>query len=139
MASNKNNQPYFIVRASAFPEGQADGTFVRSCDRTGKLAQEGTYRSVRFGARVGALVAESPAKDREALVVSCVLSARKLAEGGVKVPAGLVNMLAYETRNGVPSETKAMREMIDHVAEVRSRLRNPSKRKETARAILSGE
>ena len=139
MASNKNGQPYFVVRASAFPEGQADGPFVRTCDRKGQLTQDGTYRIVRFGARVGALVAESPAKDREALVVSCVLSARKLAAGGVKVPAGLVNMLAYETRGGVPEDSKAMREMIDHVAEVRARLRNPSKRKETARAILSGE
>lgn len=136
MASkNKNNQSYFVVRASAFPEGQADGGFALACDRTGKPDSDGTWRRVRFGARVSELIAGLPAKERDSVVVLSVLAARKNRENGQGTRAGLVDMLAFEAREA----DQVTREIADAVVEKRARLRNPATRKSVAKAILAGE
>lgn len=139
--TNRLNQPSFVVPFRYFEDAPEALAFVRRSTRAGEAKADGTHALVTFGARVGALVSETPAKDREAAIVGAVLAAGKLRAAGHKGLAGKgrVDMVAWLARGGVPSDTPAMKALVEDVASTRRALRRASTRRQTAKAILAGE
>ena len=146
MRTNRNNQPSFTVPVAAFHAADvppfvdpAGGhAYAYPSDGVGRRVDvdDARYATVRFGARVGRMIAATPTADRNAVIVATVAAARRVRSrmaGRNRVGAD-----AFVVATGVGvADADNPRAIADAVVALRRALRNPATRAAVARRMIA--
>ena len=141
---NRNNQPTFTVPVAAFraadvppfiPGGYAypshrDGRYDGRTDDHDRYTA--AFASVRFGARVGALIAATPADARDGVIVATVATQRRI--GRTIAGRGRCDMVAYVAATGGHDDARTI---ADTVRTTRAALRSAAGRAAAARRMIA--
>ena len=137
MRTNRNNQPTFVVPIAAFRAADVPpfvGGFTRPCNRTGARVaiDRATFVAVTFGARVGRMIAATPAGTRAAVVVASVATERQLARH--IAGRGHVGFVAYAAATMPDADSRSI---ADAVRTGRAQLRGTGTRAARAARMIA--